>query len=94
MTDDSSNSVDLNVLEFPCYIEVKIFFLNNDDDEQLVKQLVMEHIDERWLERWQCKQSSAGKYRSASAGVNAQNREQMDQLFRALSAHPNVLMVI
>lgn len=94
MTGDTTPPTDLNVLEFPCYIEVKIFFLNNADDERTVKRLVSDKVGEQWFEKWHCKDSNAGKYRAASAGVKAQNREQMNQLYVALSAHPKVLMVI
>jgi putative lipoic acid-binding regulatory protein len=38
--------------------------------------------------------SSGGKYLSVSVRVQAQSREQMDALYRDLSGHQRVLMVL
>lgn len=85
---------DLNILVFPCLIEVKIFFLNATENEQLIKQLVAQHTPAADFTDWRCKQSKAGKYRSASAAIRAQNRPQMDNLYQALSASDKVIMVL
>ncbi|MFT5258360.1 MAG: putative lipoic acid-binding regulatory protein [Saprospiraceae bacterium] len=85
---------DLNILEFPCLIEVKIFLLNTVEDEQAVKQLVADCIEHVYFESWTCKESKGGKYRSASAAIRAQNRAQMDVLYQALSDSDKVIMVI
>ncbi len=93
-TSTDPSALDLDVLEFPCLIEVKIFFLNNDKDEQVVKSLVDDHIDAPYLEAWRCKPSKAGKYLAATAAVRAQSRVQMDGLYQSLSAHDKVIMAI
>jgi putative lipoic acid-binding regulatory protein len=38
--------------------------------------------------------SSAGKYLSLTCTINATSREQLDELYRELSSHPMVAMVL
>ncbi len=71
-----------------------MFFLNNETDEQIVKDLVAKCIEKPNFESWVCKDSKAGKYRSASAAICAQSREQIDYLYQSLSDHEKVIMVI
>jgi len=40
------------------------------------------------------KQSAGGKYISMTATIRARSQDQLDNLYRALSGHPKVLMVL
>jgi len=81
-------------LTFPCFIDVKIFLSAQENNLELVRDVLLQSIQPEELESIHQKQSKQGKYHSFSCRIRASDRQQMDQLYRYLSSHPEVLMVI
>lgn len=79
-------------LQFPAEIAVKIFGKNEPAFRDAVLTIVRTHYGEehRVVEQT----SKQGAYLSLSVTVVAATREQIDALYRELTAHDDVLMVL
>lgn len=79
---------------YPCDFPIKIMGAKRDGFADAVAEVIREHdplFDAATLEM---RLSTRGNYLSLTATVKASSREQLDNLYRALSAHPMVKVVI
>ncbi|OGT91692.1 MAG: transcriptional regulator [Gammaproteobacteria bacterium RIFOXYA12_FULL_61_12] len=89
-----AGQVPQEILSFPCEIMIKAMGLAEDGFEMLVVQLVRVHVPNLGENDFTSRPSSGGKYLSVSVRVQAENRTQMDAIYRDLSAHHKVLMAL
>jgi putative lipoic acid-binding regulatory protein len=82
------------LLEFPCDFPLKIMGERNDDFAQTVVEIVLRHAPDFRAEAVEMRLSSGGKYLSLTCTVRAESRAQLDALYRELSAHPAVKVVL
>ena len=78
------------ILQFPCEIAVKAMGRADDEFEAIVVEIVRRHVADLGEGSVSSRRSSGGKYLSVTVRVNAVSREQMDALYRELSAHQAV----
>jgi uncharacterized protein len=81
-------------LKFPCEFPIKVIGDNSESYVPMVVAILQEHVPELNADAVTTRSSSGGKYLSVSATFTAQNRQQLDDLYRALTAHPNVRWVL
>ncbi len=81
-------------LKYPCEFPIKVIGDNHEGYLAMIIAILQEHVPELNADTVTSKPSSGGKYLSVSATFTAQNREQLDNLYRALSAHPDVRWVL
>lgn len=79
---------------FPCSIKVKIFVKNHSEEEEAIRQFVAGQLEAHHLLGWSSRVSSGGKYLAISANVDAQSREHIDALYRVLTDHERVIMLL
>jgi putative lipoic acid-binding regulatory protein len=84
----------VSLLEFPCAFPIKIMGRTRDGFAQAVVEIVCKHAPDFDAATLEMRASSAGNYLSVTATVNATSREQVDDLYRELCAHPMVAMVL
>jgi len=84
----------VSVLEFPCTFPIKIMGRTQDGFAQTVVEVVRRHAPDFDAATLEMRTSSAGNYLSMTATINASSREQLDDLYRELVAHPMVAMVL
>lgn len=84
----------VSVLEFPCTFPIKIMGRTQDSFAQTVVEVVRKHAPDFDAATLEMRTSSAGNYLSVTATVNATSRDQLDDLYRELVAHPMVAMVL
>jgi putative lipoic acid-binding regulatory protein len=82
------------LLEFPCAFPLKIMGRTQDGFAQSVLDVVLRHVPDFDSASMEMRASRQGKYLSLTCTVNASSREQLDGLYRELSAHPQVVMVL
>jgi hypothetical protein len=82
------------LLEFPCDFPIKIVGEMRDDFLQVVTEIVVRHAPDFDSSSVTQKTSSGGKYVSLTCTVNATSKLQLDDLYRELSAHPMVRVVL
>ncbi|HEY3460881.1 MAG TPA: DUF493 family protein, partial [Casimicrobiaceae bacterium] len=78
----------VSLLEFPCSFPIKIMGRTADGFAQAISEIVCRHAPDFDPGTLEMRASSAGNYLSMTATVNATSREQLDDLYRELVAHP------
>ena len=85
---------DKQLMEFPCQFSLKAMGLATDDFDALVVSLVREYIDDIKEGAIHSKPSANGKYVSITVTFTAESREQLDNIYRSVTAHERVLMAL
>ena len=85
---------DESPLQFPCEFPIKIMGAGTPDFRGLMVELVRRHAADLDETRIQVRDSRTGRYQSVTVVINAQSRAQLDALYRELSNHPGVAMVL
>lgn len=83
-----------SLIEFPCAFPLKIMGLTNDALAQTVLEIVRRHAPGYDGSDMQMRASSGGKYVSLTCTINATSKPQLDALYRELSGHPLVKVVL
>lgn len=82
------------LLEFPCAFPLKIMGLASDALAQTVLEIVRRHVPDYDGATMEMRASSGGKYVSLTCTINATSKAQLDALYRELSGHPLVKVVL
>ena len=91
---EMETNVTQTLLEFPCAFPMKILGRTEDGFAQDVLDVVLRHAPDFDSASMEMRASRLGNYLSLTCTVNASSREQLDALYRELSAHPQVVMVL
>lgn len=81
-------------LVFPTDFPIKIMGQRVDDFAQQIVQVVRTHAPDFDPATLELRASRGGNYLSVTATVRATSREQLDALYRALTSHPLVKVVL
>jgi putative lipoic acid-binding regulatory protein len=82
------------LLEFPCDFPLKIMGLAQDNLAQEVLAVIHQFAQDYDGKNMEMRASSSGKYVSLTCTVNAQSKAQLDDIYRALTSHPLVKVVL
>jgi putative lipoic acid-binding regulatory protein len=83
-----------SLLEFPCEFPLKIMGRAGADFVTLILAIVVRHAGEVAPDALSVRASSGGNYVSVTVTVLAQSQVQLDDLYRELSRHERVVMVL
>jgi uncharacterized protein len=81
-------------LRFPTSFPIKIMGRRADGFAQAILDVVLKHAPDFDPSTLEMRASREGNYLSVTATINATSRDQLDNLYRELTAHPMVAMVI
>lgn len=93
MTDEKNNNEE-SLLKFPCEFTLKVFGEMSSDFENKIYELVSPHVPDLSNDAFQSRVSENGKYLSLSITIHATSREQLDNIYKTLTACPQVLMAL
>jgi hypothetical protein len=82
------------LIEFPCDFPIKIMGARVDDFAQAVVAVVLNHAPDFDPATVQMRPSRKGNYLALTCTVRAVSQAQLDALYRELSAHPLVKVVL
>ena len=82
------------LLEFPCEFPIKIMGARVDDFAQVVLEVVLTHAPDFDAATMQMRPSAKGNYLAITCTFRAVSQAQVDNLYRALTAHPMVKVVL
>ncbi len=82
------------LLEFPCDFPIKIMGLAEEGFAQVMLDIVLRHAPDFDVACVEMRASTGGKYLSLTCTVCATSKPQLDDLYRELSAHPLVKVVL
>ncbi|EKD70417.1 MAG: hypothetical protein ACD_46C00539G0005 [uncultured bacterium] len=89
-----NDNINQSLLTFPCDFTIKVFGLASDEFESAVYGIIHKHVVNVSDRVMQSRLSENGKYQSLSIQIHVESKEQLDQIYRELSASPQVLMAI
>ena len=82
------------VIEYPTDFPIKIMGAAHERFAQTMVEVILLHDPTFSSERMEMRASSKGRYLGLTATVRATSREQLDNLYRALTSHPMVKVVL
>lgn len=83
-----------SLIVYPSDFPIKIMGITQDAFAQTMVELVMLHDPDFHAGKMEMRPSSNGNYLSLTVTIRATSREQLDNLYRALSSHPMVKVVL
>lgn len=86
-------SAEETLLEFPCEFPIKVFGEAADDFRTLVAELVESELGGDGYSIRET-HSRKGRYISVTVTITATSKSQIDQIYRSLSGHERIMMVL
>ena len=83
-----------SLLEFPCQFPIKIMGAADAGFDDLVVGIVRRHVADLGEGAVSTRASRGGRYLAVTVTVTATSQAQLDGIYRELSAHERVLMVL
>ena len=80
--------------DFPCDFPIKIMGRNDCDLELLAVEIINRHVDDLAEGAVKTRASGKGNYISVTVTIKARSREQLDNIYRELTARDEVLMAL
>jgi len=82
------------LLEFPCEFPIKIMGARVDAFAQAVVEVVLRHAPDFDPASVEMRPSRKGNYLAITCTIRAVSQQQLDELYRELSSHPLVKVVL
>lgn len=83
-----------SLIEFPCNFPLKIIGNSTESFVDEIISIVLQHFPDTLETNISAKMSEKGNYVSISAIIYAKDQQALDDLYRALTAHPDIRMVL
>lgn len=83
-----------SLIEYPCDFPIKVMGVAKDNFAQAMVEIVLRHAPDFAADTVELRASSGGAYVSVTCTIRAVSREQLDNLYRELSGHPAVKVVL
>lgn len=91
-TEDTTSSESL--LQFPCDFTIKIFGRESDEFESAVKAIIAAHVSSSSEPIISSRLSENRKFRALTITLHVTTKQQLDEIYQALSNSPHVLMAL
>lgn len=85
---------DDTLIEFPCDFPLKVMGKAEEGFAQAIVEVVVRHAPDFDAGNMEMRPSKAGNYLSLTCTVRATSKAQLDALYRDLTAHPMVKIVL
>lgn len=82
------------LFEFPCDFPLKVMGATRDGFAQAIVEVVLRHAPDFDAASVEMRSSKAGNYLSLTCTIRATSKPQLDALYRELSSHPWVKIVL
>ncbi len=83
-----------DLLKFPCEFTIKIVGAEQANVEEIAVPILQKNDVDIETIKITTKQSSTGKYTSLTVIMNVDSKEQLDNIYRELSSHSQISMVL
>lgn len=82
------------LFEFPCDFPLKVMGRRTDDFRSIVLGIVQKHAGPITAANIEERPSASGNYLSLTCTFTAQSKQQLDDLYRELTAHERVMVAL
>ena len=83
-----------SLLEFPCDFPIKIMGKSHPEFAGTIVEVVRKFDNDVDASRLETRPSSGGNYTGLTVTVRATSQQQLDDIYRALTGHPMVKVVL
>ena len=83
-----------SLIEYPCKFPIKVMGTKVDGLVHAITAITLQFDPDFDAGTVELRESKGGKYLGVTVTVNATSREQLDELYRTLSTHPMVKVVL
>lgn len=83
-----------SLLKFPCEFPIKVMGKATDEFELFVLEVMRKHVINIQENAIESRKSENGNYLSVTVTINATSKEQLDAIYRELTASQLVLMAL
>jgi len=83
-----------SLIEYPSDFPIKVMGATHDDFAATIVDVVLEFDPTFHIDRMEVRPSAKGNFTGLTVTVRATSRAQLDDLYRALSSHPMVKIVM
>lgn len=83
-----------SLIEYPCKFPIKVMGLRVDGLVHAITHVAQQFDPDFDASTVELRESKGGKYLGVTVTVTATSREQLDELYRTLSTHPMVKVVL
>ena len=83
-----------SLIEYPCDFPIKIMGKAEQDFTEVALMIVKHHAPDFDENTMEIRSSKGGNYLSITCTIRATSRHQLDELYRALTGHPKVSVVL
>ena len=94
MADQQDAQTRQSLIEYPCDFPIKVMGARVDGFAQAVIEVVLRHAPDFDAAAMQMRPSAKGNYLAITCTLNATSQLQLDNLYRELSSHPMVKVVL
>lgn len=94
MSVDGDSAGDDKLLKFPCDFPIKVMGRDAQDFEAQVLEVFARHLGKLDAAQVNTRPSSSGNFLSVTVTFRAESQEQLDALYRDLTAHDQVLFCL
>ncbi len=92
MTDQNTSPETL--IEFPCHFPIKVIGEVHDEFTSIVIEIITKKNEKFDPSTIEMKGSSEGRYISLTCFVCVKNKPELDDIYRSLSSHPMIKVVL
>jgi uncharacterized protein len=82
------------LIEFPCDFPIKVMGETREEFSQTIIEVIQGHTSDFDASKVEMRASTGGKYISITCFVYVTSKPQLDNIYRALTAHPLVKYVL
>lgn len=82
------------LIEFPCQFPIKVMGETHADFAQEITRTIQTHVPDFDTHLIEMRSSAQGKYLSLTCLVYVTSKPQLDAIYRSLTAHPMVKVVL
>ncbi len=83
-----------SLIEYPCLFPIKVMGLKVDGMVHAITHIAEQFDPAFDASTIELRESKGGKYLGVTLTINATSREQLDEIYRTLSTHPMVKVVL
>lgn len=94
MNDKQPESDRESLLEFPCEFPIKVMGKDNEAFRNAAAAIIEKHAGELADGAMRSSRSRTAKFISLTVTIRAESQNQLDDIYRELSAHDDVLVVL
>ena len=82
------------IMKFPCQFPIKVMGMASDDFDTTVVEIIKKHVTKLPKDAVKSRLSQEGNYVAVTVTIEAESRQQLDNIYLDLTEHKKVLMAL